>query len=188
MGSSILLKKNDPRHASSIAHLISNPTNELDKWHPNIYQLKTAEEIESYFRSNQNSDFYRGISIFEIWYEDQIVGMIELHSGDMIQKYVCLSYWLDAKFREKGIMTEACKLMLHQVFGKTSIDTVWIQCEPANISSQKVAERLGFTLAPPPMGIDRTASSPCMSFCMHSNSWIAMHPEGILSVDFLQKI
>ena len=60
-----------------------------------------------------------------------------------------LGYWLAAHATGRGLATRAAAALTRVAFASPSIDHVEIRCEPGNVASARVPERLGYRLVDP---------------------------------------
>ncbi|MGB9598671.1 MAG: GNAT family N-acetyltransferase [Minisyncoccales bacterium] len=107
------------------------------------YRLKDAKD---FIKKSQNSlkkrkDFVFGIELRD---KKRVIGVISLENIDFEHKHGELGYWLGKKYRGKGIMTEAGKLVLNFAFEKLKLHRVDAGVFSDNIASQKVLKKLGF--------------------------------------------
>jgi RimJ/RimL family protein N-acetyltransferase len=59
-----------------------------------------------------------------------------------------LGYWLAARATGRGLATRASAELVRLAFAMPSVERVEIRCDPANVASARVPQRLGFTLTP----------------------------------------
>ena len=70
------------------------------------------------------------------------------------QLEVEIAYLLDKAYWKQGLATEAARAILHYGFGQLQLSRLICLIDPANVASQKVAERIGLTLERTVDGID----------------------------------
>ena len=75
--------------------------------------------------------------------EREPVGMMGLFGLDQPEPIARLGYWLIARARGQGLATGAARALGRWAFAHLAIETLVIDCEPANVASARVAERLG---------------------------------------------
>lgn len=56
-----------------------------------------------------------------------------------------IGYWIDAAHEKKGIVTEVAAALAKHALTDLSLARVEIHCNPENLASNRVAEKLGFT-------------------------------------------
>jgi ribosomal-protein-serine acetyltransferase len=166
--------------------LIENARGNLEKWLPSIRELGTIPSLEYYLISNKHDDTYPAQNLFGVWYEQQLCGLISLHSGDEELKQAELSYWLGKSYTGKGIMTEACKLLLHRLFSATNLEQIKIRCHASNLKSQGIPLRLGFQLTDTHISTNPQYPHPTYvnTFMMHKQAWMKNHPYSFLFVNY----
>lgn len=75
----------------------------------------------------------------------KVIGNCGFHNHDARHLRAEVGYWLNAKYRRKGIMKEAIRRVLKFAFEEMNLNRVQACISPDNISSQKVVEHLHFT-------------------------------------------
>jgi ribosomal-protein-alanine N-acetyltransferase len=70
------------------------------------------------------------------------------------QLEVEIAYLLDKAYWKQGLATEAARAILQYGFGQLQLSRLICLIDPANVASQKVAERIGLTLERKVDGID----------------------------------
>jgi RimJ/RimL family protein N-acetyltransferase len=107
------------------------------------YRLKDAI---NFIKNSQKSLKKRKGFIFgiELKEKKEVIGVISLENVDFEHRHAEVGYWLGKKYRGKGIMTEAGKLVLNFAFEKLKLHRVYGGVFSDNIASQKVLKKLGF--------------------------------------------
>lgn len=83
------------------------------------------------------------LTSFAIDINGQVVGSVSL--SDINQKHKAeLGYWLSKKYRNKGIMTQAVKLVSRYGFDKLKLKRIYASVYPKNTASKKVLEKNGY--------------------------------------------
>jgi RimJ/RimL family protein N-acetyltransferase len=91
-------------------------------------------------------DFVAGSdSVYAIFSPDEslVIGGTGLHPR--IEDGVEIGYWLDRRQQGQGLATEAARALTEEAFCHAAIQRVQIRCDPLNLASARVPERLGFT-------------------------------------------
>ena len=82
---------------------------------------------------------------YVIVYDGNVIGGINLEYNDT--KDACEIGWTVHKdYRNKGIATEAAKLLVEYAFNNLSVHKVIAHCDSANAASEKVMIKIGMTL------------------------------------------
>lgn len=79
----------------------------------------------------------------------KIIGYISL--GEINQtrgKYREIGFFIHPDYQSRGYATEASRLVLKAFFENTRYNEIFITYHPANITSKRVAEKLGYKLLP----------------------------------------
>ena len=98
--------------------------------------------------------------------DDPTVIIRTIMVGDAVAGYVAsflrgtereVCYWLGKKFWGQGIATAAVRKMVSIVVNQYQVTALFIVAEAGNLPSLRLAERLGFTLAPTVVAARRAA-------------------------------
>lgn len=92
---------------------------------------------------NVINDYYIPRNTLAIVYGGKVIGSIDLNKK-ADGSYV-LGYILNKKYWSRGIMTEAAKALIDEVFNKTDIKKITATHDRENIASGRVMEKCGFT-------------------------------------------
>ncbi len=104
----------------------------------------TMENGKSYLKMLSESK--EGM-FFCIEINGQAAGSIGIHPlKDIFKPSVELGYWLSEEYWGKGIMTKALGEVVSIAFENPVVTRVFARCFGSNIPSQKVCEKLGFTI------------------------------------------
>jgi RimJ/RimL family protein N-acetyltransferase len=87
--------------------------------------------------------------------ETQVVGGCGLHPR-IGPGGLEIGYWIRADEVGQGFATEAAKALTEAGFGIPDIDRIQIHCDPENIPSRRVPEKLGYVLAETRIGDEVT--------------------------------
>ena len=77
---------------------------------------------------------------------DRHVGSLSLWTVSKLGKIAEFGYWVRTDENSKGICTEAVERLLEEAFGAMGYHKVVLRIATGNIASDRVAEKLGFTL------------------------------------------
>lgn len=123
----------------------------LNPWEatlPRVHGEGGTQRFPSFFAmvTNHNREGKAGRSIsMAIWYENKIVGQISL--GGVIYgalRGAHIGYWVDQRYANLGIVTEAVKTMTEYAFSVLELHRIEINIRPENIASRRVAEKAGY--------------------------------------------
>jgi ribosomal-protein-serine acetyltransferase len=84
--------------------------------------------------------------VFVIVHEQKVCGLIGFKGMDKLNKKLEIGYWLAENKQGKGIMRRACHTMIAYAFEKLRMNRVEIRVGVGNERSQKIPQKLGFTL------------------------------------------
>jgi ribosomal-protein-serine acetyltransferase len=117
----------------------------LREWLPWVDRTHSAEDLRTYFRTIVTPQFDSNRSPnCGIWVDGEVAGSVGCHPIDWANRSCAMGYWLDEKFRGRGVMTKSCAAMLSHLFDNEKLHRVAIRCATGNTKSCAIPERLGF--------------------------------------------
>ncbi|MCM3707759.1 MULTISPECIES: GNAT family N-acetyltransferase [Cytobacillus] len=137
-----------PGDGKTVHEAVSASAAELKQWLPFAQHKQSAVEVESGIRNSyakfiQREDFRIHIYRKE---DDVFVGSTGLHRIDWNVRKFEIGYWGDVRFRKNGYISEAAAALTKFAFEHFQANRVEIRCDPKNISSRRIPEKLGYTL------------------------------------------
>ena len=135
----------EERHAGQLFDLADRNRKHIREWMTWLddgFSLADArKQIEkSLERRAGNDGFWAGI-----WLKGELAGCIVYNRIDWQHRCTEISYWLGAPFQGKGLVTQACRILINHAFDVWKLNRVEIRCAAENRKSRSVPERLGFT-------------------------------------------
>jgi len=147
----IKLKPISITSAARIFHLVDSHRDYLSEWLPWVNNSKDIHDTRNFIKNEITKSEKATGYLMEIWYKNELVGLIDLHNINMANKKAEIGYWLGEKFQGSGIMTQAVKGMLYFAFIEKHFNRITIKTSVENIKSKNIPERLNFTFE----GIER---------------------------------
>ncbi|WP_261129681.1 GNAT family N-acetyltransferase [Bacillus sp. Marseille-Q3570] len=83
--------------------------------------------------------------VFAIVYNAEMIGAGELNIRDLTNKVGEIAYIVNPSYWGKGIATNAAKLLIDYGFEELKLHRIYATCDPRNIGSSKVLEKVGMT-------------------------------------------
>lgn len=121
---------------------ISAMKNSRDFHFPFVTAPCTSEEFQTYFnKSEQNTERY-----YIAWNDNQkIIGVFNI-SGIMhgLFKSAYLGYYATAEYAGQGLMSQALKLVLKEIFTTLDLHRIEANIQPTNSASIQLATKNGF--------------------------------------------
>jgi ribosomal-protein-serine acetyltransferase len=78
--------------------------------------------------------------------DDKIIGSVGFANMEEGAKLVEIGYWMSAEFAGRGIMTRAVRVLEKMLFESGDWHRIEIRCDPTNIASRRIPEKLGYKL------------------------------------------
>lgn len=130
--------------AEEIFRLVDEDREYLGKWLPWVEATKSVSDNRE-FLATVIQDREAGTSYgFGIIYDGTVVG----HTSLMLNRgeHPEIGYWIASKFTGQGITTRAARALTEFGFQELGLKTIIIKADPENHASNRVAEKLGYTL------------------------------------------
>lgn len=116
----------------------------LYQWLPWVEATHSALDSQAFIEENLRR-FARGESMITgIWHEELLIGCIGFNEINRLHKKATMGYWLAKDYRGKGLVTDACCLLINYAFEELKLNRIEILCAFHNQKSRAVAHRLGF--------------------------------------------
>ena len=113
--------------------------------------------------------------------ENKAIGFIAVHEDSEEGRPDTreLGFALNARYHRQGIMSEAIRLVLDDLFAK-DIGYVWACCIQDNISSKKLIEKMGFVLMQEGVFFSESFKQefPSYEYRMSKNDWTSKNGGG----------
>ncbi|MGC8489817.1 MAG: GNAT family N-acetyltransferase [Clostridia bacterium] len=109
-------------------------------WPSADYDLENALQFIALQREQWAREGLQGIGI---WRGDNLLGGVTPNSIDRDHHSVALGYWIAASDQGQDLVTQACQLLVDDLFRARGMHRVFINVHPDNHRSQRVPEWLG---------------------------------------------
>lgn len=110
-------------------------------WVDTIHTL--ADEQEALQILQQRAHEFDACS-YAIRFQGQLVGSVGFHKYDEESRAIEIGYWLAKDAEGKGIITRSVVALLRVAFDEWRLNKVLIFCNPSNVRSCAIPQRLGF--------------------------------------------
>lgn len=129
--------------ASLIFRLYSDEKVMLQRGEPVYSTLAQAEKLVFYWRKlfAEGSGIRWGITLKE---NDQLIGTVGFKKISQQHRRADLGYELNPVYWNKGIMTEAVKLVTEYGLHKINLHSIEANITPSHIASKRILEKNGF--------------------------------------------
>lgn len=137
-----------PGDGKTVHEAILASAAELKNWLPFAQNEQSVEEAEAGIRKSYAKFILREDFRIHIYRkeDDVFIGSTGLHRIDWDVRKFEIGYWGDSRFQKKGYITEAAEGLTKFAFEHFQANRVEIRCDPKNINSRRIPERLGYTL------------------------------------------
>jgi len=117
----------------------------LQEWLPFVSKIHSEKDLRIHIKGTmmQNKS---GNQLFTfIYYQGKLVGSLAFIKIDKHNKWAELGYWLHQELQGQGIITQSCARLIDYGFKALRLQKIRIQTTPANLKSQYIPQKLGFT-------------------------------------------
>ncbi len=114
-------------------------------WGPNtIKESQTfVNEAIVDLKKNPRTRFVFAIIVKQL---EKMIGVVELNIRDGINRNGEVGYIIHPEYWGQGFATEAAKLIVNYSFTELNMHRIYATCDPRNVGSSKVLEKIGMTL------------------------------------------
>jgi len=114
----------------------------LAEWLPWVVHTTKVTDTTQFIKDAIRKMRDRTLFTAEIWYYNEIVGVIDLHGISSIDKKAYIGYWLSQQAMGKGIVTRAVKTLIDYGFNEYNLNRIVIDIASTNFKSRAIPERL----------------------------------------------
>ncbi|MBP6931275.1 MAG: GNAT family N-acetyltransferase [Candidatus Pacebacteria bacterium] len=138
------IKSLSPEIAERLFELTEKNRNHIGKTLPWIDGVKTVNDTLDFINNFKKQESENEGIVFGIWYQNNLVGVIDFHKINNKEKNAQIGYWIDEDYQGKGIVTKACEMLVKHGFNVLNLNRLEIHCLTDNSKSANIAKRLGF--------------------------------------------
>lgn len=149
--SEIQLRRLQLSDADDIFKIIDSQRKYLGKWLPFVDKTEDVSSIKEFISYVRSKPEERSEFAYSIRKNDELVGLIDIKTTDLLSKKTEIGYWLSEDFQRQGIMTRSVQRICEYAFNDLNLNRVQIKCATGNMASKNIAKKLGFKLE----GIER---------------------------------
>lgn len=136
--------------AVELYHAIANDREDLGKWLPWAYKMKSAADEVKFIKTIQEDMIQHRMIVLTILVNGEPAGMIDLHNLVKNKKGE-IGYWLTSKYQGHGIVTRSVVELCKYAFNELNLQYVDLIVAIENGKSSRVAQHAGFKL----MGVEK---------------------------------
>lgn len=106
---------------------------------------KNAKEAAQNWIDKKNDEPYLQLVILDKHTND-LIGGTGFHHYNWSIPSVETGYWIRKKYSGQGFMTDATNALTQYAFKQLKVHRIALTCDPDNVKSKNIAERLSFTM------------------------------------------
>lgn len=130
--------------AADIFAAIDGERTYLGRWLPFVQFTRCEEDSLRFVRSVLDAPYRE--AVFTIRDGGHFIGLIGFKSTDPLARTTEIGYWLREAWQGRGIVTTAVAALCRMAREELAMRTVAIKCATGNGPSNRIPQRLGFTL------------------------------------------
>lgn len=144
----LLIRMPMPGDGKAVYHAIEASIDELKPWMAFAHKEQTEQDLEVNIREAYVKFIKREDLRLHIFHKDtgEFIASSGLHRINWDVPKFEIGYWIDTRYSGKGYITEAVQGIVDFAFNELKARRLEIRCDPLNVKSRRVPERLGFTL------------------------------------------
>lgn len=127
-----------------IFELVNINRTEFGKWLPWVKSTTKVSDTTQFVKESLRKMRDRTMFVAEIWYFNDLIGLVDLHNINTIHRKASVGYWLCRTGQGKGIMTYAVKNIVDYGFNEFQLNRIEILVAEENTQSIKIPVRLNF--------------------------------------------
>lgn len=131
-------------NAFKIFELVNANRVQFSKWLPWVKNTTKVSDTTQFIKDSIRKMRDRTIFVAEIWYFNDLIGLIDLHHINNLHRKAAVGYWLCRTGQGKGIMTYAVKNIVDYGFNEFQLNRIEIMVDENNLASLKIPRRLNF--------------------------------------------
>jgi ribosomal-protein-serine acetyltransferase len=141
----IRLELIEKRHSQPIFDIVDKNRSFLRKWLPFVDRMQSVAFAENFVKGTIQRNKDGNEFAFVIIEKELLVGRIGVYKIDNQNKIGEIGYWLIENKQGKGIVTKACKEIIHFCFEELELNRIEIKCGTENFKSASIPQKLNFT-------------------------------------------
>ncbi|MEM7657328.1 MAG: GNAT family N-acetyltransferase [Bacteroidota bacterium] len=160
-------------HTSTLFSLVETNRAFLQEWLSWIETIQTEKDCRKFIEGVRYRDVFAGTWVYGVWYQGELVGLLDLNEGNRHDKQVSIGYWLGKQVLGRGIMTMCVLRCMDHLFRQEKVQKILIKCASHNKRSEAIPLRLRFSWE----GIEQDAGTL-------QGEEVAMHTYGMRATDW----
>ena len=142
----IVLKCLEKRSLNAFFSFVEKGRANFENWIPfvsNTTSIEIAEQkIDTYLDLVKNGEAF----FWCLWDQEIVIGLVLIKDIDNKAKTAEIGYMIDKEYEGKGIIKEACRLMIDFLFKELMMNKIILSCDEENEKSIGIAKRFKFSL------------------------------------------
>ncbi|MCT3532814.1 GNAT family N-acetyltransferase [Latilactobacillus curvatus] len=146
--------------APALFQLVDQNRVNLDTWLPWVGDIESVADELGFLKYAQQQMANQELWMATIWDDHQLVGTIDVHNIDDLNRAGEVGYWLDEAFRGRGVMHRALAAIEQYAASELELDQLSIIATHENVASQQVALKAGYRAVETVSGVTSVSHQP----------------------------
>lgn len=144
----LLIRLPLPGDGKVVQQAVEHSVHDLKPWLAFAKEVPSIDSMEANIRQSHAEFLLREDLRLHIFHKEsgEFIGSTGLHRINWDIRSFEIGYWIDSRHSGKGYMLEAVDGLTKFAFEILQANRVEIRCDPENIRSRKIPEKLGFDL------------------------------------------
>ena len=134
-----------PADAEELFTLVDTNRAYLQQWLSWLNTTQTLDDTRHFIHQTQARVRDRQGFAAAIVYDGEIAGVAGLNGINWSDRQSSIGYWIAQNQQGQGLVTAACRAILHHAFTHLDLNRIAILCATQNHRSRAIPQRLGFT-------------------------------------------
>jgi len=132
------------RHAPELTALVQRNHAHLYRWLSWVSEVYREKDARAFIRHGLRRFVTQNGLVTGIWVGEWLAGVADLHTVNWQARSASLGYWLGEEWQGRGLVTLACRALIHYAFDDLGLTRVEVHAATDNHRSRAIPERLGF--------------------------------------------
>ena len=146
LGDGAVLAPFEPWQAGEFAAYIDKHRDHLGPWLPWAVRITDTDGARDFLQRYADLQAADAGRIYALRLDGELVGGCLFRIFDLASSTCELGVWISPDVQGRGLITRAAKMLIEWAVRDRGMHRVEWRCDPANLRSRTVAERLGMSL------------------------------------------
>ncbi len=132
--------------ADALIELVRHNVGHIGRYLPPVADIVTPEKAQAHFDLVERQIEEGSLIDWHLYQDGKLCGEIRFNHIEATNRKTAVGCFIDSRLQGRGLINRAMTRLLAYAFEELRFNRVEWRCDVSNVSSRKVAERLGFVL------------------------------------------